>query len=73
MNALVAKVTFPHLPINLQTQVINNAVLILQQGSRYSSDKAEEWLNQMDEKSKYSFYALSMMELGIEPVSVLSG
>ncbi len=69
MNALVAKATFPQLPMNLQAQVINNAVLILQQGSRYSSEKAEEWLHQMDEKSKYSFYALSMMELGIEPVS----
>jgi hypothetical protein len=69
MNALVAKATFHQLPNNVQAQVIDNAMLVLQQGSGCSHEKAEEWLNRMEEKSKYSFYALSMMELGIEPLS----
>jgi predicted nucleic acid-binding protein len=69
MNALVAKATYQQLPVNLQTQVVNNTLLILQRDGGYSSDRAQERLKQMDEKIKYSFFALSMLELGIEPIS----
>jgi len=69
MNALVAKATYKQLPITLQTQVVNNTLFILQQNGRYSSDRVLEHLNQMDEKTKYGFFALSMLELGIEPIS----
>jgi hypothetical protein len=69
MNALVAKATYNQLPENLQTQVINNTLFILQRDGGFSSDGVQEYLNKMDEKTKYSFYALSMIELDIEPIS----
>jgi hypothetical protein len=69
MNALVAKATYQQLPVNMQTQVINNTMIILQRDGGYSSEKADERLNEMDEKTKFSFLALSMLELGMEPIS----
>lgn len=69
MNALVAKATLSTLPIELQRMVIGNAVHVLIKGSHCSFERAAEWISEMDEKSKYGIYAISMMELGVEPIS----
>jgi hypothetical protein len=42
---------------------------ILERDGGFSNERAKEYLNEMDEKTKYSFFALSMLELGIEPIS----
>jgi hypothetical protein len=69
MNALVAKATYQQLSANLQKLVFNNTVVILERDAGYSSERAKEHLNQMDEQTKYSFFALAMLELDIKPIS----
>jgi hypothetical protein len=67
MNALVAKATYQQLDIVLQRQVIDRVLFILQRDGGFPP--SQESLNKIGEKAKYIFYALAMLELGIEPIS----
>jgi hypothetical protein len=67
MNALVAKATYQHLDMDSQRQVIDRVLFILQRDGGFPA--SQESLDKIGEKEKYMFYALAMLELGIEPIS----
>jgi hypothetical protein len=63
-NALLAKYTFSTLDQDKQDEVINKTIDILQRGG---IEEAIKKINGMAEREKYSFFALAMEEIGINP------
>jgi hypothetical protein len=63
-NALLAKYTFSTLDPNKQNKVINKTNEILQRGG---IEETSGRINKMTERTRYSFYALAMDEIGIKP------